>query len=327
MPFRNKINREEISLLAAFSLLLSYAEFFLPHPLPFLKFGFSNAVILFALYMNFPSVMILCIIKSIASSFISGTLISPFFLISLTQSIISGFLMYALNFFNEKIFKKKFISVYGISLAGSAMSAFVQIFLCSFYLGKGTFEFLGIMLIFSIFSGIITAYISQKIQIHDINQNEKISDEKKAKKSDAVKIIFIIIFSAVIFLTNRIQVLAVFFAISFLIQIISKRKIYFLPHLFMWIFVIITGAFVPSGEIIFRLGKFSVTKGALILSFAKALKLSSSMMLSQAAAKIPVTGKNIIAKTIQKYQILVRDFEFSKSGWKNFFESLKKDGK
>lgn len=324
-----KIN--EISYLASYALLLSYLEFFIPRPLPFLRLGLSNAVILYALSMDFSSLFLLCIIKTVCSAFISGTFFSPFFLISFSQSLASALAMYSLNFISKKIFKDKLFSLYGISLFGSAISAIVQILLCTIYLGLGTIKLMGIMLFFSIFSGIITAYLSQKLSLQISTQlplqssfqtpkEEKISS--KTKVINLLKILFLVIFSLIIFLTNKLLLLIIFFILSFLLQFFSKKKLNILPHIFMWAFVFITGIFIPNGKIFFYIGNLAITKGALVSSAIKSLKLSSSMALSQVAVLIPIYGKGIISKTIKNFQTLVSQNKFTKENWKDYF-SLK----
>ena len=313
MELQNK--KDKIAFLASLSLIYSYIEFLLPRPVPFLRLGFSNAIILSALFLDFPSFFILCIIKSICSSFISGTLFSPFFLISFAQSISSGLIMYCVK--NLKI-----ISVYGISLLGAACSAVVQIFLCSLYLGKGTLSLLWIMLIFSIFSGIITAWLSQKIELpesFDLKENSYEAPEnsslRQKKLSSIFKIILIIILSCVIFATGNIYLLVLLFVITFVIQLISRRRFFIMPHIFMWLFVFLSSIFMPGGKILFSFWKITVTDGAINSALIKALKLSSSMMLSQAASTISFEGNSIIAKTLKNYKRIIDKLDLKNGKW------------
>ena len=157
MQFQNK---NQIAWLTALTLLFSYAEMLLPRTVPFFRLGLGNAVILAALNLNFSSFFLLTILKSISASLMAGTLFSPFLLLSLTQSVFSGLLMYFLFRLN-RLFRHRPLSLYGISLAGAAFSALVQIFLSSLYLGAGTMSLLGPMLFFSVLSGIITAITAE----------------------------------------------------------------------------------------------------------------------------------------------------------------------
>lgn len=137
---RNK----SLAYLNAITLLLSYVEMILPRFVPFFRLGLANSVILLALDLDFGPFLILAVLKAAAASLMGGTLFSPFFLISLFQSVVSALVMRLLY----KLISKKAVSIYGISIAGSAISAVIQIGLASLYIGNRTFSLLGPMLIF-----------------------------------------------------------------------------------------------------------------------------------------------------------------------------------
>ncbi len=335
-------NKNCVAYLTSLSLLFSYAEFFLPR-FAFFKLGLSNIVILSSLNLNFSSFMILCFLKSLTSSFLSGTLFSPFFLISLGQSIFSGLLMFALNL----IFKKrKFVSLYGISVLGSAFSALVQIFLASLYLGFGTFSLLGYLLIFSVFTGIFTAYFCVKLNLESYVENKKNlsapedfnfdfksknlatkskSENKKSKTKSIILISLILIFSLAIFMIQNIYVLLGCFLVSLILQIIFGRKILILPHIFTWIFVIISCLLIPSGKNLFKILNFPITQGALFIGIKKSLQLSASMALSQCAAKIDFMDKSLLGLTFFYFKNLCESFKnINGNVWKKLKLTLEK---
>lgn len=339
-------NKNCIAYLTSLSLLFSYAEFFLPR-FAFFKLGLSNIVILSSLNLNFSSFMILCFLKSLSSSFLSGTLFSPFFLISLGQSIFSGLLMFALNL----IFKKrKFVSIYGISVLGSAFSALVQIFLASLYLGFGTFSLLAYLLLFSVLAGIFTAYFCVKLNLESYVENKKNlslpedfaldfksdfnseksatnlkSKNKTSKTKSIILILLILIFSLAIFMIQNIYVLLGCFLVSLILQIIFGRKVLILPHIFTWIFVIISCILVPSGKNLFMIFKFPVTQGALFNGIKKSLQLSATMALSQCAAKINFESKNLLGLTFFYFKNFCETFKNEKGNvWKKLKLTLEK---
>ena len=176
-------NKNELAYLCALTLLFSYAELILPRILPFFRLGLANTVILIALDLNFTSYLLLSILKATAASLTGGTLFSPFFMISLLQSLASALVMRLLY----KVISKKLISLYGISVAGSAVSAFIQILFTSLYIGAGTFALLGPMLIFNTISGILTAFFCEKSGIKEsYNYIEENSSKIKTGYSDFV---------------------------------------------------------------------------------------------------------------------------------------------
>lgn len=309
MPLQNK-NR--IAYLGALTLLFSYAEMMLPRIIPFFRLGLGNIVILLALNMDFPSFLILTFIKSISACLMAGTLFSPFFLISLSQSVISGITMFLLYRCSGKSEKLKWISLYGISLAGSGISAVIQILLSSIYIGKGTFGLLGPMLIFSVFSGIITAFLSQGIRFpenapvlkNNMSEFPK-QNESFVRKTIPFLLILIALACAIfVMMQKNLFVLAACLAIGFILQKICGRKIKFMPHLFMWIFILIANLFVPSGKILFELGKIKLTDGAFLSGLEKSLKLSVLMTISQCCTKISFSGNSLIALVFEYFNAL-----------------------
>lgn len=310
MEFRNKIpesESEKISYFTALSLIFSYAELFIPRIIPFLKFGLSNIVILSAFSLNFSSFFILTILKSVCSSIFSGTIFTPFFLISLTQSVLSGIFMFFLFKLN-KFCHEKFLSFYGISICGSVLSGIIQTFLVSLYLGKEIFSLMGIILIFNLISGISTAFLKNFFKIPDKIPHLAERSRKKISKKNAA-IIFIFIVSAFsIFFFENLYVLIVITFVCIIFQICSGRKFKILPHILLWIFIIFTSLLSVNGKMLFSIGNFSITEGALLSGIKKSLKISAITALSQASVKIDISLPGIPGDAFEYFKILLQKF-------------------
>ena len=300
-------NKNQIAYFSALTLLFSYAEMFIPKFVPFFKIGLSNIPILVALPLPFPQLFLLSIIKSVASSTVSGTLFSPFFIISFFQSIISGSIMWIL-------FKigKKFFSLYGISLIGSAISAIIQILISSLYLGEQTLTLLGPMLIFSIISGIITAFFAYFLKIPSQAPALKTAPETSNFLLSLFLATCLIIAIFVCFFIQNLLVLAIYFIIALILQIISKRKFLILPHISMWIFVILISLLSPNGEVLLKLGFFIITKDSLFIGLEKALKLSIVACLSQCATSIKIPANWILGLTFAHFKQLSDKYKIQK---------------
>ena len=317
MQSQNKRNKQNKSLayLCALTLLFSYAEMILPRILPFFRLGFANTVILIALEIDFPSFIALAVLKAAAASLMGGTLFSPFFLISLAQSLLSALVMRLLY----KLISKKLLSLYGISIAGSAVSALVQIGLASLYLGAGTFSLLGPMLIFNTISGCITAFFCEKLNIKEnlncirlpettVEAGEK---EAPARSHPALQLILAIILlaiSAELFFIKNLYVLAASFILSLIAQSLCKRKIYIIPHITLWLFIFISMIFVPNGEVIFEYWIISITKGALLIALQKALVLSTVSALSQCATCLKPGRNTLLGLSFEYYSLMIKRF-------------------
>ena len=312
MQLRNK----SLAYLCALTLLFSYAEMILPRIVPFFRLGFANTVILIALDIDFGSFIVLSVLKAVAASLIGGTLFSPFFLISLAQSLLSALVMRLLY----KLISKKLLSLYGISIAGSAASALVQIGLASFYIGKGTFSLLGPMLIFNTISGVLTAFLCEKLQIKENLDFTKIPETEAATQSPqspqnrttpALQIILAILLlslSASIFFIKNLIVLICAFVLSLIAQKLCKRKIFFIPHLSLWLFIFISMIFVPNGEVLFKFWIISITKGSLSLALQKALTLSTVSALSQCAVCLKPGKNTLLGLSFEYYRLMINRF-------------------
>lgn len=316
MQFQNK---NKIAYLGALTLLFSYAEMLLPRFTPFFRIGLGNIAILLAFDLNPLSFMLLTLIKAFASSLMAGTLFSPFFLISLGQSFFSGMMMYLLARLNRKC-KNILFSLYGISILGSAVSALIQIFLSTLYLGKGTYSLLGPMLLFSLFSGIITAFFS--LILHIPEQAPNLIRKENVEKKQPVLLLALLILSAsaAIFMIKNLIILSLALILALILQLISGRKIYIFPHISLWIFVVISTLFIPNGEVLIKIGTFSITKGSLIIGITKALKLSIVSALSQCAASLKPRGDRPLALVLAYFTALSNLFRSSQG---NFIQKLK----
>lgn len=316
MQFQNK---NKIAYLGALTLLFSYAEMLLPRFTPFFRIGLGNIAILLAFDLNPLSFMLLTLIKAFASSLMAGTLFSPFFLISLGQSFFSGMMMYLLARLNRKC-KNNLFSLYGISILGSAVSALIQIFLSTLYLGKGTYSLLGPMLLFSLFSGIITAFFS--LILHIPEQAPNLIRKENVEKKQPVLLLALLILSAsaAIFMIKNLIILSLALILALILQLISGRKIYIFPHISLWIFVVISTLFIPNGEVLIKIGTFSITKGSLIIGITKALKLSIVSALSQCAASLKPRGDRPLALVLAYFTALSNLFRSSQG---NFIQKFK----
>ena len=311
-------NKSLLAYLCALTLLFSYVEMILPRVFPFFRLGLANAVILLALDIKFDSFIILAVLKAIAASLMGGTLFTPFFLISLVQSLASALIMKLLY----KLLSKKIISIYGISIAGSAVSAVIQIGLAGLYIGEGTFALLGPMLIFNTISGIITAFFCEKSGIkvtvnHFMENPDKMTfhleesenkNERSRKELQIVLAVILLIGSISIFMIKNLIVLSIMFIVSLAAQRLAKRKIFIMPHISLWLFIFLSALFIPNGKVLFKLWNISLTQGALLVALRKALTLSTVSALSQCAVCLKPGKNSLLGQSFEYFRIMSDNF-------------------
>ena len=290
------LSQDRISKLAALSLFLSAIELFIPRFVPFFRLGLSNIPVLMALSLDFKSFMLLCLLKGIGTSYTAGNIFSIFAAISISQSIVSGLVMYG----TKRMLSGR-VSIYGISIAGALTSTIVQILLASAYAGSGTMAFLPLMLVLSFPSALLTAYLSKKMP-----EPETIpSPDVEESPVQHLYIIMMVLSGAAMMMTENPVVLLPSVASAFIFQRSAGRKIKILPHIAMLSFMIISSLLVPHGKVILTLLSFPVTEGALADGLSRGLRLSGGIALSQAFSMIIRPGKGLIGKTMKTFAMLL----------------------
>ena len=116
--------------------------------------------------------------------------------------------------------------------------------------------------------------------------------------------------AASIFFIKNTAVLCGILVLSFLAQKISGRKILLLPHISLWLFILLTSVFVPNGRVLLTVAGFSITEGAVLSGLQKALRLSIVSALSQTAAAIKLTSNpdSLIFLTLGYYSRMLETF-------------------
>ena len=346
--------RQQIARLAALTLVFTYAELLVPRVIPFFRLGLGNAALLMGLGLSFPAFMLLSVIKSVAGSLMGGTLFSPFFLVSFAQSVASALVMFVLGKMARVStmqrdgfdIHRKLLSLYGISVAGSAVSAVVQISLSSLYLGQGTWSLLGPMLLFNAVSGLITAWLAEVLgggstlepqHIHaegeyplahtsllatpsagtplrclrsklGYNAPDTAGSHTVPRPRNIFRLIIILVAAASVFFIKNTAILCGFLLLSFLAQKLAHRKILLLPHLSLWLFVLVTSVLIPNGRVLFSVAGFSITAGALLTGLQKALRLSIVSALSQCAVTIQPGENTLLTLTLNYYKLMLDSF-------------------
>jgi heptaprenyl diphosphate synthase len=150
-------------LFAALASVLQLAEALLPLPLPGIKFGFANVITLLALTtMGFSASLQVAILRSLISSFILGTFLSPGFLLSFSGAVFSALIMglaYAINK------RAPLFSLIGISILGALAHNFAQMAVISaLFIGtKGAMWLVPWLLLSSLVTGYLTGFVCQRV--------------------------------------------------------------------------------------------------------------------------------------------------------------------
>ncbi len=170
----------KIAILVAMSCVLQISESMIPHPIPGLRLGLANMLVLVALvFLGFSPALQIAVFRTILSSFIMGTFMSPTFILSfsgaLTSTVAMGILFRLSCYHNRYGF-----SIIGISIAGAFTFNMVQLYLAYVLLIKhgGIFVFFPWLCIGAVVMGWITGIVAGSVcrRLAEI-QNQNLAGE------------------------------------------------------------------------------------------------------------------------------------------------------
>ncbi len=293
---QDKKNR--LIYLITLSLLLSSLEYLIPKPFPFLKLGLANLPLIVSLpFLPFSEYMLLALSKSIIQSLVGGTIISPFFLISLSGTMATSLSMFL---FYRLLKRNTFV---GISVLGAIASNSAQLFMAATLIyGKSIFVampyIIGLGLISSTILGILANIFYRKSIFIDmcvdnslLDISELLPKDDKVKKDNKVRgYIFVILAFSLIILSVLLKSFEILFAIlliSYALQLLSGRKLKLVYPLVLFTSMVLLSLLEPNGKVIFKY----FTDVSLKTAITKALRIliliaSSQILVSVANNKI-----------------------------------------
>ena len=260
----------EVAYLAALSLTLSIVEAGLPQAIPFLRIGLANLVLLWALErLCAKDYLTLAALKWFLSCLVSGILISPYALVSLSGNAASALAMLLVH----KIAGNR-LSLYSVSALGAWMSALAQMGATSLIISATVMRLLPFMLVFNTAAGLVTAFIALRLEPARDVRVEGVRE--KGRTGWASLILFLVAILALA-LTDGIATLAFCFALALLSCHMAGRRIRPVPYIIAMVGIIVFSLLAPSGRVLWLF----VTEGALREGLSKALRLSAMVALSQ----------------------------------------------
>jgi len=178
-PMRLPINRIAVNaLLLSFALILSYLESLLPLPLilpiPGVKLGLANVCIMLAFFtVGKGDAFVVSLLRVCLAGLLFSSPTSTLFSLSGALFAFGGLLLLA------PLYRKEKISFLGLSVASAALHQIGQLTAAAcLYRGTAILRYLPILLIASVFTGLLTGYLLQCVYprlnaiIHSLNKGE-----------------------------------------------------------------------------------------------------------------------------------------------------------
>ena len=151
----------QIAKLSAIAIALSLIEFFFPSPMPGVKPGIANIIILYTIFkFDFNMGVWVSLIRVFVTSIILGSFLSPTFFLSLSGSLFSLFFLSIFKNLNRQHF-----SLITFSLIASLAHIIGQFVVVRIWIipHNGIFYLLPIFLISAFIFGLVNALITNKL--------------------------------------------------------------------------------------------------------------------------------------------------------------------
>jgi len=146
-----------LAFFTALAVSLYVVENFIPKPLPFMKLGLANVIVLILLWRReFAAAAVVAIAKIFIGGLFSGTLVSPTSLLALSGTLLSFTVMLLL------ICSKLNFSIVGISIAGAVFHNLGQLAMVRLLLitQDAVFKITPYLILLGIATGVVTGYIA-----------------------------------------------------------------------------------------------------------------------------------------------------------------------
>jgi len=332
--------RLNIALLGAFCLFLSAVEYMIPKPLPFMRIGLANLPLMMALdIFPLPAFLLLVCIKTLGQGLITGTLFSYIFIFSLTGTFLSAMLMFLLR----RIFGKERITLVGIGTAGAFISNISQLALARVFIFQENVRyiappFLTAGIITGIVLGVFCEVFINRSTWYKMNVNNggeedasfkttqtylKINhkDEEGVQRKMNMNELYNNIFSAgSLFAAGLLILPALLFNPSTELRVIQFLFFWFLALLcgkktnpvftvLIIIFIVTFNLIIPYGRVLYSIGAFKITSGALTAGIHRAITLAALVMLSKLTVRqdLKISGAfgEILSESLRMFYVIM----------------------
>lgn len=308
---------KKVAFVAAATLLASTLEYLIPKPLPFLRLGLANLPLLIVLdVFNWQAYFALLLLKAIGQGFVSGTLFSYLFFISLAGTLSSGLVMKGI----KSLFRGK-VSLVGCSLAGAFASNLAQLQVSAWIVYGATIWvaaplMLSIGMITSLVLGLFAEIYLQKGKIPALLRDDTfefgVPLVHNLKHNLGVSITSFLAILSILFIDNLL-ILGIATILMYMLQLIAHRKIRIIPPIMLMLSMTMLSLFEPNGKVLYTLGSVALTQGALKLAITKALRLicllSASQCLSASNPKLKGKFGSYIPLTLAYFSLLSSSFK------------------
>lgn len=300
-----------IALFAAFCLFFSVVEVMIPKPVPFFRLGLANLPLLVAVtVLPAGEVLVIILLKILGQGIVSGTLLSYVLLFSAAGSLASGGVMILLSRWHGR-----HLSLVGVAVMGALASNLVQLVVSYFLIfGESTRLIAPPFLLVGTVSGIVLGLIAERFYRRSrwlacfregrdpvqyaARQPERRAGGREGRKApwkDVPAYARLAAGLAMIppfLFAHHLLVKLAFLLLYVLVMRFAGKGFRLLPGLIVLGAVFVAHLLMPIGEVLFYIGEFPITLGAVREGLTRGLTLVGLVYLSRFAvsAELPIPG-------------------------------------
>lgn len=298
----SKESSDTLALYTALALFFSIIELLIPKPIPFFRIGLANLPLLVALtFLSSKDFILLVMLKIVGQAIVGGTLFSYVFLFSASGSLASGLMMLILRGFYPRR-----ISLVGIGVLGALASNTAQLgFAAWMIFGNSTRLVAPLLLVMGTASGILLGVSAQFVLEHSRWVRLSVVSRGKNSRSDGImytpgerrealaRLFFGIMMVPPFILQSGPGIKAVHVVLILLYSRSLGLRVRLLPGLLILAAVTVAGVLTPLGEVLFTVGSFPVTSGALEQGLRRGLNLVGMVYISRCSVsrRLTLPGK------------------------------------
>jgi heptaprenyl diphosphate synthase len=328
--------RRTLAILGAFCLFLSTIEYLIPKPVPFMRIGIANLPLMLALdLLPFGEFALLALLKVVGQGIVTGTLFSYILLFSLAGTFVSALSMYALR----RLLGPALLSMVGISVLGALFSNGAQLVLARVFVFGPSVRyiappFLAMGLITGAGLGLFCQRFIGKSRWHQRETSPGAAEQTareepeyvgaaadkedqggafRRRRRDLCQRIFssrdlcaagIAMMPALVFNPNPYLRVPQFLFFAFLLWFAGKKNNPLIAVAVI-LSIVAFNLLAPYGRVLFSIGAFRITEGALRGGLQRAVTLEGLIMLSRFSIRRDLRLPGSLGKLIgESFRIL-----------------------
>ena len=351
-------NVVRLSILVACASVLQVAESLLPHPLPGVRLGLANIVTVIAIvYVGPGSAVQLAVLRTLVSSMVMGTFLTPTFVLSFSGGVVSALVMVLLYRLSRSSGPFRF-SLIGISVGGAVSHIMTQVALVYllFIRSSGVLLLWPWLALSAVVTGVITGMIAvQAVKRLDAGEASGAalvpasdwSDQSDLSDSDSfirrlrpeVKIAAVVVIGLLVVIFSGYTLYAVVFLLLAAMTVLARVRLSRLLVGLKRIWVLLVAALVmpvifsPWGRVLFGVGPLRVTdqglhQGAIFAARILLLFFATALLAQTTASEEIASGLEKLLAPLRVFRVrpgrLARSLSLSWSYFPQFWQSVRR---